>query len=191
GAQRLTEAALEREKQAKQGLDEARRDLGRLSYYRAVDLAQREWRENEVARAEQLVQGCPESLRGWGGHYCRRLVHSELFACWGHTNSVNAITFSPDGRCLASASTDYTVRVWDAQTGQEIRTLRGEPMRAFTSVAFSPDGRRLASAAHGRGSSSDPGELRVWDLETGQETLSLREPTGWINGVAYSPDGRL
>jgi WD40 repeat protein len=71
--------------------------------------------------------------------------------------------FSPDGKRLASASYDETVKVWDAQTGQELLTLKGHSGNvksvAFSpdgSVAFSPDGHRLASAWHG-------GTLKIWD----------------------------
>ena len=55
------------------------------------------------------------------------------------------MAFSPDGKRLASAGQDETVKVWDAGTGQEILTLKGHTEHV-TSVAFSPDGKRLASA---------------------------------------------
>ena len=58
--------------------------------------------------------------------------------------SVFGVAFSPDGKRLASASGDRTVKVWDAATGQEILTLKGHT-DSVTSVAFSPDGKRIAS----------------------------------------------
>jgi hypothetical protein len=74
--------------------------------------------------------------------------------------------------------------VWDAQTGQEVHTLRGHTA-GVTSVCFSPDGRRLASASGDlRG-----GEVKVWDAQTGQEALTLRGHTGEVTGVCFSPDG--
>jgi WD40 repeat protein len=99
-----------------------------------------------------------------------------------HTGTVLRVAFSPDGRRLALASDDRTVKVWDAVTGQEILNLQGHPDKV-ASVAFSPDGRRLASA-------SEDGTVKVWDAATGQETLTLQGHTGPVTSVAFSPDGR-
>jgi WD40 repeat protein len=60
------------------------------------------------------------------------------------TPLVDGVAFTPDGRLLASASDDRTVRVWNAASGQQLRALQGHT-GGVTSVAFSPDSKRLAS----------------------------------------------
>jgi WD40 repeat protein len=76
------------------------------------------------------------------------------------------VAFSPDGRLLASGSDDQTVKLWDVETGQEVRTLRGHNGGVW-SVAFSPDGRLLASG-------SGDGTVKLWDVATGQEVRTLQ-----------------
>ncbi|KAG8778104.1 hypothetical protein FRC15_010965 [Serendipita sp. 397] len=102
----------------------------------------------------------------------------------GHTDAVISITFSFDGRRIASGSGDMTIRLWDAETGQAL----GEPLRghesAVSSVAFSPDGRCVASGTWDK-------TIRLWDAETGQALGEpLRGHEGAVWSVAFSPDGR-
>ena len=83
----------------------------------------------------------------------------------GHTNEVVSVAYSPDGKTLASASYDGTLKLWDVTTGKERATLKGHT-GCVESVAFSPDGKLLASA--GGSTFGKPGELKVWDIATGK-----------------------
>ena len=67
----------------------------------------------------------------------------------GHATHVGCVTFSPDGKRLASASGDRTVKIWDTQTGDELLSLGGYPVM-LTRVAFSPDGNLLATTGPGQ-----------------------------------------
>jgi WD40 repeat protein len=99
----------------------------------------------------------------------------------GHTNSVNGVAFSPDGKRLATASADHTAKVWDTESGKELFTLRGHT-NSVNGVAFSPDGKRLATA-------SEDQTAKVWDAESGKELFTLRD-SGPVYSVAFSPDGK-
>jgi WD40 repeat protein len=78
----------------------------------------------------------------------------------GHTDRVNVIAFSVDGKYLISGSDDNTLKVWDWQTGVEVRTISGHT-DDVNAIAFSVDGKYLISG-------SDDNTLKVWDWQTGE-----------------------
>ena len=69
----------------------------------------------------------------------------ELILQTGHAEKIDAIAFTPDGRYLASGSSDRTIKLWDAVAARELRTLSGNA-GGVRALAFSPDGATLASA---------------------------------------------
>ena len=111
---------------------------------------------------------------------CDPATGKELFRLGEHSSLVDSVAYSPDGRRLASASVDGTLKVWDAGTGVEM--LAFHQADGLWGLAFSPDGRRIAAAA---GSNI----VKVWDLTTREEDLVLRGHKDSVAGVAFSPDG--
>ncbi|MEW6499641.1 MAG: hypothetical protein AB1589_45335, partial [Cyanobacteriota bacterium] len=75
----------------------------------------------------------------------------------GHTDTVNAVSFSPNSKLLATGSNDQTVKLWDPTTGKQIKTLTGHTNTVFA-VSFSPDGKLLATA----GADST---VKLWQLD--------------------------
>ena len=86
-----------------------------------------------------------------------------------------------DGRRAVSASSDKTLKVWDVETGRELRTLFGHT-NWVTGVVLSGDGRCAVSA-------SDDKTLKVWDVETGANSAPSSGHTSSVTGVALSGDG--
>jgi WD40 repeat protein len=101
----------------------------------------------------------------------------------GHTDLVNYVTFSPDGKTLASGSNDSTIRLWNVATHRQI----GQPLSGSTGwvwwLAFSPDGKTLASG--------DNGTVRLWNVATHRQIdPPITGDTGNVASVAFSPDGK-
>jgi len=104
----------------------------------------------------------------------------DLTKPWGQLTM--SVAFSPDGRWLASAHYDGTVRIWDVVIGESLQELKGHSGRVL-SVAFSPNGRHLASG-------SGDHTTRLWDAAMGVLLWPLNEHIGWVETVAFSADGR-
>ncbi len=107
----------------------------------------------------------------------------------GHEKSVNDVVFSPDGRLLASASEDSTIRLWDIHRREELHPLKS--YRAVRSVAFSPDGKILASGG-------EDGTIRLWQITNGQEIQNLKwhedkpnNKKNLITKLIFSPNGQF
>ena len=163
--------------------DEARQNL----YAAHMNLAQRNWENTQVGLVlDSLEKARPQpgetDFRGFEWYYWDRLCHSSVLDLKGHTDLVTSVAYGPDGKRLASASVDGTVKVWDATSGQEMLTLKGHT-DAVLSVAFNSDRTRVASASVDQ-------TVKVWDATNGQATLTLKGHTGWVRSVAFIPDGQ-
>jgi WD40 repeat protein len=98
----------------------------------------------------------------------------------GHTRMVLACAISPDCSFVVSASSDKTLKVWDAATGKERVTLTGHTDTVLA-CAISPDCSFIVSA-------SDDKTLKIWDAATGKERVTLTGHTGTVRTCAISPD---
>jgi WD40 repeat protein len=108
----------------------------------------------------------------------------QLASLQGHTDKVNALAFSPDGKTVVTVSKDSTIRLWDAVSGKEKDTFRAHDGAVY-SAAFSPDGRLLATGGGDK-------TVIVWNLQTGNVMKPVLEGHKWpVWFVSYLPDGRI
>jgi WD40 repeat protein len=171
------------EDEAKRSEDHARH----LAYAAKLNLAQRDWQDGNTAGVlRHLEQTGPElgksDLRGFEWHYLERLCRGQGVNLLGHEDVIASVSYSPDGRRLASASWDGIIKIWDAATGHVIRTLTGKS--PIFALVVHPDGTQLASAGSDRA-------VTLWDAATGQVIRTFSGHNRTIRELAFSRDGKL
>lgn len=103
-----------------------------------------------------------------------------LHTLMGHSGAITSFAFSPDGQTFATASADETVRVWNVQTGQQLKVLQGSS--AINAVAFSPDGNLLVTG-------SSDGTLTFWGVQSGKPLKSFSLAKSAITSITFNAVG--
>jgi len=117
--------------------------------------------------------------RAWVFGTSRARVTSELV---GHEGAIHGLAFGPDGRRVATAGADGSLRVWEAASGEELLRVDGSQGDALAAVAWSPDGDLLASA-------SFAGGLGVWRADDGAMEAVMHGHRGAVLDLAFSHEG--
>ncbi|MBD2095942.1 WD40 repeat domain-containing protein [Trichocoleus sp. FACHB-591] len=100
----------------------------------------------------------------------------------GHAGPVGSVSFSWDGKTLATGSRDNTVRLWDVQSGKALRTFQGHGDVVY-SVSFSPDGKTLATGSADK-------TVKLWDVQSGKALRTFQGYAGPVGSVSFSPNGK-
>lgn len=157
----------------------------RISYFQRIALVEQAWSDNNVSRAEEMLDSCPANFRGWEWWYLKQLCHADQLTLQVHQGRLqpNALAYSPDGELLAVTSESGAIELRRAGTGQLLRSF-GTNKGGVYALAFRRDGARLAAAA-------GDGTVQVWDVASGREQFtSPPRHGGAALTVAFSPDGR-
>ncbi|KPA16766.1 hypothetical protein MHK_003015, partial [Candidatus Magnetomorum sp. HK-1] len=120
--------------------------------------------EGRYECSEEQVLKCilEDSSNYYINHYClteKEVQAAEIFLT-GHSGSVNSVCFSPDGKWIASASSDDTIKLWDAHNGWLHKILKGHS-GSVNSVNFSPDGNKIVSGSYDN-------TIKLWDVHSGR-----------------------
>ncbi|MDQ3012644.1 MAG: WD40 repeat domain-containing protein [Acidobacteriota bacterium] len=103
----------------------------------------------------------------------------------GHTGPISAVSFSQDGKTIATGGeNDHLIKLWDTATWQERVTLYGHVGGVTTGLDFSSDSSRLVSSSH-------DATVKVWDVKSGKELFTLGDRNSWVLKTRFSPDGKL
>lgn len=105
----------------------------------------------------------------------------------GHFKEVHAVSWSPNGKLIASGSGDESVQVWDATSGTNILNYNGHSHNIgkglVQAVMWSPDGKYIVSGSWDK-------SVRIWDAYTGHTISTYRKYYEVVEAVAWSPDGK-
>ena len=107
----------------------------------------------------------------------------------GHTDAINSVAVSANGKRIATASNDGTARIWDGITGSLLQTL-SHASKTIWSAQFSPDGASLVTTGNEGISDSINSKVRVWAVATGQSIREFPGPPSVMQSAQFSPDGR-
>lgn len=114
-------------------------------------------------------------------------VRLETVVQTGHSSRILAFAISPDNRTLATGGQEGYVKLWDFETGKELKTFNTTQDGMITSMCFCPDGKRLAL---GFGSGGHGGYVILIDLQTGRESPAIAHDELVVSNIVFSREGR-
>jgi WD40 repeat protein len=105
----------------------------------------------------------------------------------GHTKTVTAVSWDPQGKLIASASYDESIKLWNPATGENVATFvhtNGPHLCWIESISWEPNSRTLAAASH-------DGGIWLWDVATKSHTKTIAAHSAPVDYVAWSPNGAM
>ena len=168
--------------------EEAEQNL-RRAYAADMNVGMQAYETANLARLNDILKRYENTAfsRNWEYRFLKGLAKPKgQLLMIPHASDVWDVTFSPDGKTLATACADGFARIYQIPEGKLLTTTATKEVNIWR-VRFSPDGRLLATASGDLTSTS----VKVWNVATGAETLSLVGHTARVRGVDFSPDGKM
>lgn len=170
-------------------LDQKRKDLAVANekaedqlYFRRVGLALSMWKSSQANTARRILDRCPVNRRHWEWYYVDGLLNSEHLTLNDHNGPVFGVTFSPDGKQIASVGLDGKLRVREADGGKPIRTIGGIGRYVYR-VTYSRDGKRIAVGGYDK-------QVHIFEVGTWKRLQTLKGDNSFAWNVSFSPDGK-
>jgi eukaryotic-like serine/threonine-protein kinase len=167
-------------------IDRERQRAEQNLYDANMSLAQHKWDEGDLGRTLSLLEaiqprpGAKADCRGFEWFYFSKLCEGEQrMTLRGHSQTVNCVALSPDGKRLATGAAGDPVRIWDTATGKLVKTL---PEPNVVSLAFGPEGQTLGVGGRD--------QAVVWDLESERAVFKQEDALGQFR-ISFSPVGTL
>jgi WD40 repeat protein/tRNA A-37 threonylcarbamoyl transferase component Bud32/Flp pilus assembly protein TadD len=186
-ANKQKEIADQQRQKAVQARGETEKALDKANtyaYFHRIARAYVALRDNDLLRAEQLLDECPPSQRRWEWFYLKNQCHADLMTIETSPNGdFPFFALSPDGRRFAISSVHGdTVALWDLEKARKIWSVRAG-QAIVKAVAYRPDGREVATGG-------TDGTIKLWGTRTGAELDTLRGHRDWVRALAFRPDGK-
>ena len=178
-AKKQRDKALSNEKVAMSARKAAENQL----YVNNIQTAYVEWKFGSSTPDLNKFQSIPFKQRGWEHHFLNTMINSSQVTLNIHAAPVITVVFSPDGKNVISGGTDKEIRIWEASSGQNIKTLKGH-LGSVIALAISPDGKQIASGGA-------ENIIRIWDVSKGLEIFSIKGQSLKPRCIAFSPDGKF
>lgn len=166
----------------------ANQRLRQTLYFNRIALVERELASNNVPRAHELLHSWRNERSGWEWHYLHRRVQDrEPFLDIRASERIMSMGYSPDGTRLIAGDLGGTVRVWNALTGKEVKSLRPESASRAGALSTARDGR--LAVAHS--STLSASSVKIYESsDAATELVSFAGPQGLVSCIQFSPDGR-
>jgi len=165
--------------------------LAKANYFQRIALAQRDLETKNLTRADEMLRGCAEPLRGWEWHYLNRRRVSPPREIEIGSDAGYWLAIHPNGKYVAVATWQGSLELIDFRTGQKIHSFK-QPRSTIQDISFSPDGNRLLGVAQQAYYDDVLFEtIQMWDVESGERVGFLRNETHTrVPDLAVHPAGR-